>query len=367
MTDTACGNNDNTVNNDLLAMSHKPYKFGTLSHTDIPLQTYGVDIIHVNPANENNHTDDTINEYITDIKGVMPLAPAPVHFFSGSEANLCLQIMKAVEKQYQTMLIELPAFAQDTLLVQRIGDYIKQPHIQSVVIDAKGRSAMQIIKEHIKQLSHNTTDDNIDYAFASLMTFYAKKNIVLYSVIYNAQFLKTQDFDYLYKLKSLIHEKFSYQTHHSLMRFIFIGDKYIAPILQDRTKGNLKQFFLPALTHTECVNALYLHTPVSERTELFYQTVGTNAAAVRIATAGYPALLRHVLPLPIAPSLADRKNPTGYLSKIINSRISDVYHTELSHKRTYLKHGNHYVSKFNFIKIFLLVIVIIGLLGYFTF
>jgi hypothetical protein len=332
----------------MLTVPKTKYKFGTLSQEKKDTAS------HQNPT---INTDDSADTQESNI--------SYLHFFSSSEARLCLQIIKEIEKNIQTLLIALPAYAQDTALAKRIGDYIRLPNTKSVVIDAKGLNAKQIIAEYSRQLSLKATD-NMYHEFAHLMTDYFKHGLVLHSVIYNAQSLTKQDFDYLYELASLIYEKFPNQRHKPLMRFVFIGDKSIAPILRKKTNGHFKQFTLPALTLTECVNALYLYTPPEARTELFFQTVGTNASGIRIATAGYAALLRLLLPMPVAPSLADRKNPEYYLSTMINNQIDSVFHKELAHKRLFLKQGYHFVRPRTYIRLFLgATAVALGLLGYY--
>ena len=326
------------------------YTFGTVSSKEQK---------KLNPA----HTPK-INTYSTDTP-TEETNISYLHFFSSSEARLCLQIIKAIEKNHQTLFIALPTYAQDNALAKRIGDYIRLPNTKSVVIDAKGLNAKQIIAEYTKQLLLETTD-NMYHEFAHLMTDYFKHGLVLHSVIYNAQSLTKQDFDYLYELASLIYEKFPNQRHKPLMRFIFIGDKNIAPMLRKKTNGQFKQFTLPDLTVTECVNALYLYTPPKERTELFYQTVGTNASGIRIATAGYAALLRYLLPLPVAPSLAERKNPEHYLSTIINTKVDSIFYRELANKRLLLKQGYHFMRPRTYIRLFLGAIAVgLGLLGYY--
>ncbi len=285
-----------------------------------------------------------------------------LHFFSSSEATLCSQIIKAIQKDSQTLFVSLPTYAQDKALAERIGDYITLPNTKSVVINADGLNASQIISEYIAQLSL-AKSDNMYHEFAHLMRDYFRHGFVLHSVIYNAHSLTKQDFDYLYELASIIYEKFPKQRHKPLMRFIFIGDKKIAPILRKKTNSKFEQFTVSPLTITECVNALYLYTTLEARTELFYQTVGTNAAAMRIATAGYPALLRFILPMPDAPSLSDRRNPESYLTKIVNQKIDAKYHKDLNDKRLFLKRNHHFSRSRTYIRL-LLSSVIVGLLFY---
>lgn len=332
------------IDSSLVSKPH--YTFGTQKSSDamhppLPSQT---DI----PIEASNATYDDITQ-------------EQLNFFSASEATLCADIIKAIQKNHQTLFIPLPPYAQDMILAQRIGDYITLPNTKSVVINAAGLGATQIIAEYIKQLSLDDTD-NTYHAFAHLMTDYFRHGFVLHSVIYNAQALTKQDFDYLYELASLIYEKFPKQRHKPLMRFVFIGDKHIAPILRKKNNGKCQQLTVSALSITECVNALYLYTDIDKRTELFYQTVGTNAAAIRIASAGYPALLRHLLPMPDAPSLADKKMPENYLSLIINSKIDAQYHKELTQKRFVLKRGYHVMRPRTYIRLFLAAIAVIMIL-----
>jgi hypothetical protein len=278
-------------------------------------------------------------------------------FFSAVEASLCSHIIKAIQKNQQTLFVPLPEYAQDNTLAQRIAHYITLPNTKSVVINADGLGAQHIISEYIKQLSLENTN-NMYHEFAHLMTDYFRHGLVLHSVIYNAQSLSKQDFDYLYELASLIYEKFPKQRHKSLMRFVFIGDKKIAPILRKKTNGKLHQFYAESLTITECVNALYLYTAPEARTELFYQTVGTNAAGLLIACVGYPALLRRLLPMPDAPSLADKKIPEKYLSAYINSKINTIFHKEIANKRLHLKQGSYVNRSLTYIFLVLIAITI---------
>lgn len=288
-----------------------------------------------------------------------------LNFFSSSEADLCLKIIKAIQKECQTLLVSLPPYAQDKLLAQRIANYVSLPNTKSVVINAEGLSAKQIISEFIQQLSLKS-DDNIYHEFARLMTDYFHHGFVLHSIIYNTQSLTKQDFDYLYELASLIYEKFPKQRHKPLIRFIFIGDKSVIPILRKKTNHKFQQFTVNKLTVTECINALYLYTDCKLRNELFYQTVGNYASGLRIASAGYPALLRLLLPLPQPPSLADKKMPENYLSAIINRKIDVKYHREIQNKRLLIKKSHHFLRPRTYIRLSLGIFsVILVLLGYY--
>ncbi|MFT6071833.1 MAG: hypothetical protein ACJARD_000828 [Alphaproteobacteria bacterium] len=256
-------------------------------------------------------------------------------FFSSSEASLCLQVLKGIKSKAQTLFIPIPHYAQDKILADRISHYIQLPRTKSVIINAENLTAKEIISHYVQQLNLEKAD-NIYHEFARLMTHYFKHGNVLHSVIYNAHCLSKQDFDYLYELSSLIYERFPKQRHKPLMQFIFIGDKSILPTLRKKTSRKLCQILLPLLTLTDCMNALYLATPVEGRTALFTHCVQQIARNLQIATAGYPALLRHLLPLLQIP-LKENSQSERYLSEIVNHKISDIYKKELSLKRFLLK------------------------------
>ncbi len=330
-----------------------PEKFLETSLLLKPNYTFGEE----KPHSEMQKSDDTVNIDSQEI-----IQQEALLFFSAVEASLCTHIIKAIQKNYQTLFIPLPGYAQDNTFAQRIANYITLPNAKSVVINADGLGATHIISEYIKQLSLENTD-NMYHEFGHLMTDYFRQGFVLHSVIYNAQSLSKQDFDYLYELASLIYEKFPKQRHKALMRFVFIGDKKIAPILRKKTNGKLQQFEAKSLTVTECVNALYLYTAPEARGELFYQTVGTNATGLLIACAGYPALLRLLLPMPDAPSLADKKIPEKYLSEHINSKINTRFHKEIARKRLNLKQNSHVTYSLTYIFL-VLVAITVGLFFY---
>ncbi len=332
-----------------------PEKFLETSLLLKPNYTFGEQKLHL----EMQKSDDIGNVCIDNQENI---PQEELSFFSAVEASLCAHIIKAIQKNYQTLFVPLPEYAQDSAFAQRIANYITLPHTKSVVINADGLGATHIISEYIKQLSLANTD-NVYHEFAHLMTDYFRQGFVLHSVIYNAQSLSKQDFDYLYELASLIYEKFPKQRHKALMRFVFIGDKKIAPILRKKTNGKLQQFEAESLAITECVNALYLYTAPEARGELFYQTVSTNAAGLLIACGGYPALLRRLLPMPDAPSLADKKMPEKYLSAHINSTINTIFHKEIARKRLHLKQDSRVTYSLTYIFLALAAITL-GLFFY---
>lgn len=253
-------------------------------------------------------------------------------FFSGSEAHLCTQILREVYKNTQTIFIALPAYAQDAQFAQRIGHYVQISNTHSVIIDAQNFNIKQIMDEYIHQLGLEGQGD-IYSAFGKLITDYFKHDYVLTSVIYNAQALGKQDFDYLYELSSLIYEKFPKQRHKVLMRFIFIADHTVAPILRKKTGGKLCRLNFPKLSITECINALYLFTPVNARTKLFYQTINKYAQGLLKATAGYPALMRQITPLPEVNVIAGHKDPAEYLGFLLDQKLPPQHINALATER----------------------------------
>lgn len=258
-----------------------------------------------------------------------------INFFSSSEADLCTKILKAIHANTNIIHVCLPTYAQDSQLAKRIGNYIHLRNTHSVVIDAQNYTIEEIVSEFAYQLGLGE-QGNIYKAFGQLITEYFHHNKTLNAVIYNAHTLSKQDFDYLFELASLIYEKFPTQRHKALMRFVFISDDSISAILRKKTNGQVKKLLPSKLTITEAINVLYLMTVPEKRDALFYQTVSGYAQSLLQATAGYPALLRKIMPLPSITFISEHPDPTAYLSYLVNDTITEHHLLNIQQERTQL-------------------------------
>ncbi len=288
-----------------------------------------------------------------------------IDFFSATEASLCSQIVAEIQNNIQTIYVSMPAYAQDNILAQRIASYVAFQNSKSVVINALGLDAASIVTEFISQLKLDNSD-NIYHEFAHLMTHYFNHGLVLNAVIYHAEALTKQDFGYLYELASLIYEKFPKLRHKPLIRFIFIGNSKTQEIIRKKAFKSFKSLTMPFMNVTECVNALYLYTPLEKRTELFYQTVGSDAFGLLVASGGYPYLVRQLLPMPNAPSVSDRQFPEAYLATIIDAKIDKKDHADLAMRRLLLKKKHSFKKSRYLVKIgiFITFMSLITLLFY---